>query len=276
MILLGNDVRVSGRRSRRATSAALLLVIGWVGVSHAQDDTRSRAAAAYHAGEVAAKAGRWSVAIPAFTRSYGLLAYPVTAYYISYAYVQTGSPGRAGEFAVKALSGSPSLDPAYRAQAEIIRAWAAGAAQDPYYIDAKADDPDRPKSPKSPRPDLGRPPEPDFAGPGPAGDAATAVAVREESDLSAVWLGNDGGTYYVRQLGAEIWWFGESADSGRTWTHVFRGQVAGDRIAGTWADVPRGKTRGSGILILQRDGSEGLRMVEVSGGFGGNRWARVK
>ncbi|WP_448272192.1 hypothetical protein [Nostoc sp. DSM 114160] len=57
-------------------------------------------------------------------------------------------------------------------------------------------------------------------------------------DFNGIWHSDDGGTYYVRQIGNEIWWLGMSADDGRTWTNVYKGTRIGDTVIGQWADVP--------------------------------------
>jgi hypothetical protein len=94
-------------------------------------------------------------------------------------------------------------------------------------------------------------------------------------DMNGVWKSNDGGTYYVRQIGNDIWWVGMSGDGGKTWTNVYKGTRNGPTVTGTWADVPRGRVRSGGILNLHVDGSTGVlgfSRREVSGGFGGSRW----
>jgi hypothetical protein len=92
-------------------------------------------------------------------------------------------------------------------------------------------------------------------------------------DLTGIWRGQDQSTYYVREspntyydcppyqyrcgdlkdLGRDIMWVGLSADDGKSWANVFVGKYNVDRITGTWVDVPRGKTVGSGTLSLQVD-----------------------
>lgn len=47
-----------------------------------------------------------------------------------------------------------------------------------------------------------------------------ASAVTAQSSLTGTWRCNDGGTYFVRQVGREIWWLGRSADSGASFTNV--------------------------------------------------------
>lgn len=93
------------------------------------------------------------------------------------------------------------------------------------------------------------------------------------SALTGVWKANDGGTYYVRENGNEIWWIGRSRDGGRSWSNVYSGVRNGSSITGKWADVPMGRARGGGIMNLQINGTE-LSRIEVTGGFGGSRWSR--
>jgi hypothetical protein len=93
--------------------------------------------------------------------------------------------------------------------------------------------------------------------------------------MNGVWKANDGGTYYVRQIGNDVWWLGMSGDGGRSWTNVYKGVRNGDTVTGTWADVPHGGVRSSGILNLHVAGTTGVlgfSRLQVSGGFGGSRW----
>jgi hypothetical protein len=109
-------------------------------------------------------------------------------------------------------------------------------------------------------------------------------------DLTGAWTADDGGVYYVRQIGSVIWWAGFSQDNGRSFTNVFRGvwQEPGgvadeiDTIVGQWADLPRGSgTWQAGKLILtvnfESPGTVSeLRAVRgTTGGFGGRVWKRT-
>jgi hypothetical protein len=110
-------------------------------------------------------------------------------------------------------------------------------------------------------------------------NSTAQYAIRE--DLTGIWRGQDGSTYYVREfpneywdpsgvcrpgeqycrpahdygelkdLGRDIMWVGLSADDGKSWANVFVGKYNVDRITGTWVDVPRGKAVGSGTLTLE-------------------------
>ena len=96
-------------------------------------------------------------------------------------------------------------------------------------------------------------------------------------DLSGRWSGNDGGTYYLRQTGSHVHWYGEAADAQPAWSNVFSGRIHGTRIKGNWTDVPKGRTRGAGDLelVLEKEGNE-LRVVSKTGGFTASRWTRIK
>ena len=95
-------------------------------------------------------------------------------------------------------------------------------------------------------------------------------------DLTGRWSGNDGGTYYLRQTGSRVHWYGEASDAQPAWSNVFTGRIHGTRIKGNWADVPKGRTKGAGDLelVLEKDGNE-LRVVSKTGGFAGSRWTRL-
>jgi hypothetical protein len=71
-----------------------------------------------------------------------------------------------------------------------------------------------------------------------------------------------------------VWWYGRSADVGKTWQNVFHGAlVSADRVTGNWADLPPGAFRNSGILTLRLRGGQ-LVAESQTGGFGGTMWTR--
>jgi hypothetical protein len=109
-------------------------------------------------------------------------------------------------------------------------------------------------------------------------------------DLTGSWTADDGGIYYVRQLGNTIWWAGLSTDSpqgvndfqrGLRFTNIFRGTIEGNSINGTWTDVPRGQSLKSGTLTL-RIAERTVPLVHLvhkvlekqteTGGFSGTIW----
>jgi hypothetical protein len=93
-------------------------------------------------------------------------------------------------------------------------------------------------------------------------------------DLTGRWTCDDGGKYYLHQVGNQVWWLGESSDNGATWTNVFQGQVAGNQVNGKWADVPQGRIMSSGVMVLRIVDANHLKALNKTGGFGGSNWTR--
>ena len=99
-------------------------------------------------------------------------------------------------------------------------------------------------------------------------------APQAAQDLTGQWRANDGGTYYINQIGNTVWWYGESGDGGATWTNVFHGTIQSNRVVGEWSDVPKGRIDSSGEMELQIDSAGQLRATRKTGGFGGSVWTR--
>jgi len=93
-------------------------------------------------------------------------------------------------------------------------------------------------------------------------------------NLTGRWRSNDGGMYFLRQVGNQLWWYGQSGDNGRTWTNVFQGRIEGSQVIGSWADVPHGQIMHNGEMSLQIVAPNFLRAVNRTGGFGGSEWSR--
>jgi hypothetical protein len=90
-------------------------------------------------------------------------------------------------------------------------------------------------------------------------------------NISGVYKCNDGGTYYVRQDGNQLWWYGESGD-GVGWTNVFKGTIRGNEISGNWADVPKGNNQGRGVMMLRQTSGGKFIATYQTGGFSGSEW----
>jgi hypothetical protein len=102
-------------------------------------------------------------------------------------------------------------------------------------------------------------------------------------DLTGAWAGDDGGIYYLRQIGSVVWWNGMAGrdrspfDLGRDWNNVARGVIDGLQIDVETSDVPRGGADFKSTLVLniQDDGAGNMEIVktrEVKGGFGNSIW----
>lgn len=95
------------------------------------------------------------------------------------------------------------------------------------------------------------------------------------ADLTGTWSCDDGGLYYLRQVGSTVWWYGERAPTHPAWTNVAYGTVAGDNLVVFWADVPKGTVMGSGVLVLKINSNNKFTAQNKFGsGFGGSVWTR--
>ncbi len=94
-------------------------------------------------------------------------------------------------------------------------------------------------------------------------------------DVSGVWTCDDGGLYFVRQIGPDILWYGEAQPDRPFFANVAHGHIESDgRIRLMWADVPKGVTGACGALVLHVDSDGEMHAMKVTGGFGGRRWTR--
>jgi hypothetical protein len=94
-------------------------------------------------------------------------------------------------------------------------------------------------------------------------------------DLTGVWNCDDGGKYYIRQLGNDIWWYGEKDPNTPDWSNVMHGTLSGNTITADWADVPKGNVMQSGTLTLNVVSSNEIAAIQKTGGFAGSSWTRA-
>jgi len=91
-------------------------------------------------------------------------------------------------------------------------------------------------------------------------------------NLTGYYSCNDGGHYYFKQIGNQLYWFGEHPSG--IWANVFKGTISGKTITGTFYDVPKGSIQGHGSLTLSI-GCFGLSISKTSGNqFGGSFWTK--
>lgn len=104
----------------------------------------------------------------------------------------------------------------------------------------------------------------------------SAASIVLAADLSGKWSCNDGGMYYVHQIGDKVYWYGEKDPIRPQWSNVASGTTDGAFIYLSWADVPKGASRNSGTLTLRIDGNNKFVQVQESGtdSFGGQIWIR--
>lgn len=107
----------------------------------------------------------------------------------------------------------------------------------------------------------------------------------DEGELTGAWAGNDSGTYYIRQIGDCVWWFGTEvraiepgATGQRGFANVASGRIVGTQVDLEWADVPLGNTvNGGGLTFIYDEVRGELTLVEQRGGipFGGTVLTRI-
>lgn len=112
-------------------------------------------------------------------------------------------------------------------------------------------------------------------GPGDMGPGGTIPgSVPALIDLTGVWNCDDGGKYYVRQLGTTVWWYGELDPNTPNWSNVMRGSISGNMINADWTDVPKGSIMQNGNLVLQIASNNKIVAISKTGGFAGSVWTR--
>jgi hypothetical protein len=113
-------------------------------------------------------------------------------------------------------------------------------------------------------------------------------------DLTGIWSCDDGGLYFIRQIGETVMWAGLDAGlvgppgpeqpplffRGTVFANVFQGSFVDDgyTVRGEWADVPRGATANFGAiafaLVEEAWHQWTLQRIDeaTTGGFSGSVW----
>jgi len=93
------------------------------------------------------------------------------------------------------------------------------------------------------------------------------MATMAKAQLTGEWKGDNGACYKIRQIGSQIFW---SMDDRPRVINVFVGYIAGNTIAGTWADLPGGNIQGSGTLALKIESNNKLVKIDETGNYLGS------
>lgn len=94
-------------------------------------------------------------------------------------------------------------------------------------------------------------------------------------DLTGTWQGDDGGSYYIRQIGEQVWWYGEEQSINPGWSNVASGELNGNNLELKWVDVPKGRASGQGTLSLIVENSGNRLTAQQNIGFGASTWNRI-
>jgi hypothetical protein len=103
---------------------------------------------------------------------------------------------------------------------------------------------------------------------------STAGVSADNDNLTGVWHTTGGVTFYVRQVGNQVWWFGEQAAVNPRWTNVATGTLNGDTLTVQWVDVPMGGTRNQGSLGLRVVASNHMVVSQNPDNFWNADWYR--
>ncbi len=113
-----------------------------------------------------------------------------------------------------------------------------------------------------------------------------SAQLTQNINLTGTWKANDGGTYYIRNIGNDVWWLGISSnDDGKTFSNVLKGQIHinNKTITADWSDIPKGTNGYNGKLTLAIDSNIMLHKVketnynksgDPSCCFGASKWQR--
>lgn len=99
------------------------------------------------------------------------------------------------------------------------------------------------------------------------------MLVAQSTALTGRWRANDDAIYYVRQIGDQLWWYGEQNPTQPNFSNVFVGTISGATISGSWVDVPKGGATSSGFLKLRIVNLRRLERIDGSN-FSGSVWTR--
>jgi hypothetical protein len=105
--------------------------------------------------------------------------------------------------------------------------------------------------------------------------AIDVIDATNQDNLSAVWGDNFGKTYYVRQVGDVVWWFGMGPFRDGGFAQVFEGVATGGTIEGSWQDVPLGTGDAGEPLQLSIDSGRMLLTPISSVSLSDRRWTKL-
>ena len=105
-------------------------------------------------------------------------------------------------------------------------------------------------------------------------NATIVTFIPDTLNLSGVWKCNDNGTYYIRQIGDSIVWYGEQNKSVPEFSNIAFGKIEDNKIILQWYDVPKGTIQGFGKITLEINSINKLSRYSATGEFGGSEWER--
>jgi hypothetical protein len=106
--------------------------------------------------------------------------------------------------------------------------------------------------------------------------AAPASAASSPIDLNGTWSAGNLGTFFIRQIGNEVWWFGEDDPLTPTWSNIAHGFIEGKIVKLKWIDVPKGTSQLQGTVEFEIKYPDRIVRTAETGGFGVKVLERAK
>ncbi|MCB0524555.1 MAG: hypothetical protein H6576_00105 [Lewinellaceae bacterium] len=93
-----------------------------------------------------------------------------------------------------------------------------------------------------------------------------SVFASSPPNITGVYISDDGGAFYIRQKGNDVYWFAEHP--GKKYAHVFYGKMDGNRLTGNWYSVPKyGKAENGILRINLEEGGKLLTVTQSTGNY---------
>lgn len=94
------------------------------------------------------------------------------------------------------------------------------------------------------------------------------------------WQSAGHNPFWINIVGDHVYWLGmnkpvSDKNFGENWCHVGYGQIIGDKIELSWADVPAGNDQLHGNIILEIISDTHIKVIQDSGNFGKSEWKWV-
>jgi len=106
--------------------------------------------------------------------------------------------------------------------------------------------------------------------------SSPAMAQVNVLDLNGTWSAGNFGTFFIRQIGAEIWWLGEDDPIQPTWCQIGHGKMEGKLIIIDWIDLPKGLANLQGTVVFEVTYPDRMVRKSETGGFSVKEMTRAK
>lgn len=97
---------------------------------------------------------------------------------------------------------------------------------------------------------------------------------------SGYWESTGKNPFWISVNSNKVYWLGMNNKSsennlGENWCHVGHGEINNNKITLSWSDIPVGKDKLKGTIVIQIIDATHMKVVEDSGNFGKSEWTWV-